>query len=235
MKNQYVADINDYRKYGLLRVLSQGGRIKIGVCWMLTTNDSRTDGKFINYLQFPNRWKHHDPELFTLLSDCIQNNERNVEYIDKTVVLKNSCYHSETLPDNPNGRIKYLNNMNERFQDTDLIFFDPDNGFEITSRPYGRKNSSKYLFWEELKAVFDSGKSALIYQHFTRVPRDKFISDLAEKMMNLLVTSEVYSFRTPHVVFLLAVHPKHSAQFKESIPLVSECWNGQIKCDSHCR
>ena len=43
MKNQYFGDINDYRKYGLIRLLADGGKIKAGVCWMLTPDDTRTD------------------------------------------------------------------------------------------------------------------------------------------------------------------------------------------------
>jgi hypothetical protein len=50
MKNQYIADINDYRKYGLIRTLSDSGKIRVGICWMLTPDDNRTDGQFTNYL-----------------------------------------------------------------------------------------------------------------------------------------------------------------------------------------
>jgi len=39
MKNQYFGDINDYRKYGLLRGLSNKGEISTLVCWMLTENE----------------------------------------------------------------------------------------------------------------------------------------------------------------------------------------------------
>jgi hypothetical protein len=39
MKNQYFGDINDYRKYGLLRILSDEGSMRTGVCWMLTRDD----------------------------------------------------------------------------------------------------------------------------------------------------------------------------------------------------
>ncbi len=39
MKNQYVADIGDYGKYGLLRFLARKG-IKVGVNWYLTPDDS---------------------------------------------------------------------------------------------------------------------------------------------------------------------------------------------------
>ena len=38
MKNQYVGDIGDYGKYGLLRFLSNRG-IKIGINWYLTKDD----------------------------------------------------------------------------------------------------------------------------------------------------------------------------------------------------
>ena len=45
MKNQYLGDINDYRKQGLLRLLSGMGELKTGVCWMLTPDDGRTNRK----------------------------------------------------------------------------------------------------------------------------------------------------------------------------------------------
>lgn len=42
MKNQYVGDIGDYGKYGLLRFLASYG-IKIGVNWFLTENDEERE------------------------------------------------------------------------------------------------------------------------------------------------------------------------------------------------
>ena len=50
MKNQYVGDIGDYGKYGLLRFLANRG-IKIGVNWYLTDDDGSSDGKFTKYLK----------------------------------------------------------------------------------------------------------------------------------------------------------------------------------------
>ena len=43
MKNQYVGDIGDYGKYGLLRFLAGHG-IKIGINWYLTKDDGSADG-----------------------------------------------------------------------------------------------------------------------------------------------------------------------------------------------
>lgn len=34
VKHQYVGDINDYRKYALLRALSAGGANRAGECWI---------------------------------------------------------------------------------------------------------------------------------------------------------------------------------------------------------
>ena len=47
MKNQYFGDINDYRKYELLRILTNGGGIKTAVCWMLTREDESVNGNLM--------------------------------------------------------------------------------------------------------------------------------------------------------------------------------------------
>lgn len=65
MKNQFVGDINDYYKYGLLRIFSDVGKKKIGICWMLTPE--RTE-----YLHDPGKWRDFDPVLFGELRRIVQ-------------------------------------------------------------------------------------------------------------------------------------------------------------------
>ena len=67
MKNQYFGDINDYRKYGLLRCCAAVG-FRVGVCWMLTPDSSNRDGQKIAYLTKPAAWRQFDPPLFGLLA-----------------------------------------------------------------------------------------------------------------------------------------------------------------------
>ncbi len=55
MKHQYFGDVNDYVKYGLLRCFADAG-FCIGVCWMLTPDDQRSDGSKVNYLSQPEKW-----------------------------------------------------------------------------------------------------------------------------------------------------------------------------------
>lgn len=233
MKNQYVADINDYRKYGLLRTLSGSGKIRTGVCWMLTPNDNRTDGQFTRYLNSPGQWKQFDSPLFEHLADCIRDGKRHVSRIESTGVLQNAIYHRDLLSDIPEERSRYFEDMHERLQGVDLLFFDPDNGLEIKSRPYGRKQSSKFLYWHELTHAFSAGKSILLYQHFIREKREQFITRLSSELCRRLDVPEVLSFRTPHVVFFLISQPEHAQHFEERTAVVAEQWREQIYVSAH--
>jgi len=233
MKNQYVADINDYRKYGLLRTLSGIGKIRTGLCWMLTPNDDRTDGQFIRYLDSPELWEQYDPPLFRCLADCIQDGERDVCRIESRGILPNTIFHVDLLSDSTQDRTRYFVDMHERLQNTDLIFFDPDNGIEIQSRPYGRKHSSKFLYWHELNQAYSAGKSVLVYQHFIREARENFVTRLSSEFSRRLAAPEILSFRTPHVVFFLVSRPEHAKHFEQQAAVVAEQWREQIKVALH--
>ncbi len=104
--------------------------------------------------------------------------------------------------------------MLESFRGVDLVFFDPDNGFEVTSKPLGRRGSSKYLFWEEMARTYSAGHSVLVYQHFVREERKSFIERIAEEIRVRIGTARLYSFRTSHVVFFLASQGEHAEHFR---------------------
>ena len=72
MKNQYFGDINDYRKYGLLRALQSRGDGKLLLAWMLTPDDCGQDRGFRSYLEEPTKWGHFDPELYDGISALLQ-------------------------------------------------------------------------------------------------------------------------------------------------------------------
>ncbi len=67
MKDQYVGDVNDYRKYGLLRAFQSAGAHQLLVAWMLTPDDGGSDGNLRSYLQKSPRWERFDPELYNRL------------------------------------------------------------------------------------------------------------------------------------------------------------------------
>jgi hypothetical protein len=229
MKNQYFGDVNDYRKYGLIRLLTGRGEISTAVCWMLTPDDGRTDGKFTDYLGSAEKWRRYDPELFDVLRDLVLvRGLRNVNQVETSEVLPNALFYTEITPDDRKDRAKYFNDFLALAVDCDLIFFDPDNGLEVKSRPYGRKNSSKYIYWRELTTAFAAGHSLLVYQHFPRINREQFIQVKAQELAKKAGTRQIYTFQTPYVLFLLAAQERHEEFFKASTTSVTNVWSGQI-------
>ena len=234
LKNQYFGDINDYRKYGLLRILTGREEIKTAVCWMLTPDDKRGDGGFIDYLKGPDRWRKHDPDLFDHLQDLVHGPKvRDVRGAETSAVLPSSRFAPGVLPDGAMGRVRYFDAFMEVATGCGLVFFDPDNGIEIKSKPYGHKDSSKYLYWHEIERFWNAGHSLLIYQHFPRVKRDPFIEGKARQFMDETGALEIVSFRTSHVVFFLVPQAGHKDFFRNRSEVVAQRWDSEIRVAYH--
>ena len=91
MKDQYFGDINDFRKYGLLRSISLAGDFRLLVAWMLTPDNGSTDGKFISYLKEPKKWSKYDQSLYHSLKEILVHKQRrHVSLIEETELLPNT-------------------------------------------------------------------------------------------------------------------------------------------------
>lgn len=214
MKHQYVGDINDYRKYALLRALSASGTNRIGVCWMLTPSDGSSDGGKLAYLQCPERYRHFDPPLFDILAHVAgEPDRRRLHTIEESGSIPSAIYHNELLSEDIPGRAALMARCTSAFHAADLVFFDPDNGLEV-SIPKGRKNSSKYLYLDEAAGFYATGKSLLIYQHFPRVERKAFIASCTHRLSSVAPDAAIWiwAFTTAHVVFFLLIPPESPAR-----------------------
>lgn len=229
MKNQYFGDINDYRKYGLLRSIILTAEFRILVAWVLTPDDDRTDGKFVGYLEKPDKWSSYDTELFEALKNLLRPNQvRQVALLENTGLLPEAKYFNTPVPDDEE-RGAWFSSLCECAQDCDFVFLDPDNGLEIESKPYGRTNSSKYSYLREVKELWSQGKSLLIYQHFVREERLSFIQRKLNALKEVTPDSLVEAFSTPNVVFLMALQPEHKKFHPAIVEHVMENWSVQIQ------
>jgi hypothetical protein len=230
MKNKYFGDVNDYKKYGLLRLLCNNGRKKIAVCWMLTAADERRDGKRIDYLNHPDKWRKYDPQLFNLLLPCLNDpTKRNVSWAAEAEIVPGAKYHMKLLTDNAIERERYFQEFMTLAQTCDLSFFDPDNGLEVKSKPVGRRNSCKYLYWRELEQTWVEGQSLLLYQHFPRVEHRMFIETVVTNAQQELNVSDVITYETDNVVFALIPQARHTDYYLQQSQAVEQIWDGQIQ------
>lgn len=230
MKNKYFGDINDYRKYGLIRAILRSDKFNLLIAWMLTPDDLNNDGKHIDYLSKPKKWHKYDEELYKELQHLMKNpSTRNVGLIEKTNLLPGAKYFSREVPDSSNDRRDWFQYLLSNTKDSDLVFLDPDNGIEVNSKPYGRKDSSKYLYWREISDLWEQGKSLLIYQHFCREKRQSFIRRLKEELQKNTKDSLIAAFTTSHVIFFLVLQPEHHKYYNSIVANVEEYWAGQIQ------
>ena len=229
MKNQYFGDINDYRKYGILRILAVDNWLKLGICWMLTSGDGKSDGKKTKYLEDKWKWSGFDPILFDHLHQlvCVRR-ERDVRLIENAGLLPGARFYGELITDDLAERQGSFAEMLEKFRNVDLIFFDPDNGLAVKSVPMGRKKSSKYLYWDELERTFAAKHSVMVYQHFPHENREGFIKRVKAEICSRLQASSVLALATAHVVIFLAAQPNHEELFHQKSELLKSQWNGQV-------
>ncbi len=229
MKNQYFGDVNDYRKYGLLRALQSGGDYSLLVAWMLTPDDGGTDGRFRSYLAQPDKWRQFDSDLYGGLTTMLGPNVKpQVSLLEESGLLPRSKYFSALVPDQRSGRVDWQLHLVSCATGADLVFFDPDNGIEVPSRPVDRKGSSKYVTWEEIRKVWETGCSLLIYQHFPREPRRAFAERMLSELRDRTGAAFTEAIQTSNVLFLLAAQARHEARFHETLAGDLCRWKGQI-------
>jgi hypothetical protein len=229
MKHQYFGDINDYKKYGLLRALTRSGKIETTVCWMLTDSDSRNDGGKTSYINNPLKWKRHDPALFDALAAEIKHGRRDVKRAEKIGILPRARYYSDIICDDAAARSEHFAELWSSAHRSGLIFFDPDNGLEVKSVQKGKRGSSKYIYWDEVVRSYTLGYSLLIYQHFPRINRKIFIRKVRNEISNRLNTPQLIFFETSFVLFILIPQKEHLEIFNKSIVEINKAWNSGEK------
>jgi hypothetical protein len=233
MKHQYFGDINDYRKYGILRSLSKAG-LKTTVGWMLTKDDASNQGRNTYYLTTAQKDDTKDPkcdgELFESLYEAvIRRKIKSTKWVHKNDLIPEARYLNDFLQDNLINRHRYFEQLEQIAKGSNILFFDPDNGLEVKSRPKGKKNSNKYLYWDEVKNFWNLGYSLLIYQHFPRVSRLNYIRSLAKELRSNTGAAEIITLKTSTVAFFLLVQPKHRKKIHAALEFIREKWEGMIE------
>jgi diadenosine tetraphosphate (Ap4A) HIT family hydrolase len=198
---------------------------------MLTPDsEENKDGKKLSYLFHPEVWRHYDPDLFDFLQAEILQREtsRLIDERTMTQVLPGARFFTPLLQDDAGRRAEYFKDLSQELLPTSgLLFFDPDNGLAVPSCRKGNKNSSKYLYWDEVNRAYESGHSVLIYQHFQRTERKKFVHEISEKAI-AETGATVFAYVSSHVVFFLLARQEHIDQFKKANAMLPHQWHTQF-------
>ena len=230
MKDQYFGDIDDYRKYGLLRCFAGAG-LRLGVCWMLTPSDTSRNGSKVDYLSKPETWRRRDPQLFDLLKHKVEGNRRSVHEFETTGLLPGATVFSDLLPEGVAERGPYFAQALTALGEADVLFFDPDNGLEVPSTPYGRKGSTRYLYWREVDTVARGNASASIFQYWKRENRQTLRARLSDELHSRMPEADLFCVDSPFALFLAACQRGHRGQFASALRLLNDRWNGDLEAN----
>ena len=192
MQNRYVGDLGDFGKFGLLRALcaiTETGvprPLTLGVVWYLLPDERHnSDGKFTQFLDptVPNQQNFRicDPALYDALRDIVESSARNVNSIRHANVLPpGTKYHEKPLSfagihtskagmrsQRTRFRRNWLIQALQSTEGCDLVFLDPDNGFEVKVASH-EPRGPKYAFFDELVPFAERRQSLIVYHHIGR-------------------------------------------------------------------
>jgi hypothetical protein len=175
MKRQYLGDSKDSFKWDYLDTLTSVlGYTKLNITLMLTPDDGGNDGK-TSPERFPAR---------PLILEFCHNLRRHREF-QKLRQLPSSTGASYTLelhkPDvffSNSIRKTYFSGYSQ--EANQLIFLDPDNGFEP------EKNcTAKHVGYSDIEAITNqipAASTISVFQHFRRIPFAKDFSRIKERI-----------------------------------------------------
>ena len=223
MKDQYVGDIGDYTKLGLLRAVQETG-LSIGVNWYLTSNDKKPDGRHTEYLY--SACDTPDITLHNALKHIVDSDLRSVTELEQSVMLNNAVYFNELLDfSNRHDKRQFRDAWHKQalsdLRHQEIVFLDPDNGLEVkSSKPYS-SNGNKYTTYQEIVDYFENGASVIVYNHKDRSPQSIYIKRLT-RFRNIEGTSlaDVFCLKASRFSvrdYLFITQSKHTRQLKETI------------------
>jgi tRNA (guanine37-N1)-methyltransferase len=169
MQHRYTGDIGDFFKLAILRIASRSGRL--GVFWWLHPDELHNgDGRHIQYLEQPDRWRELDPVLFDQLGAIVHAQTRHVSALENDGLVPNSKYFADPIPVGPgrrDARLHWFAGQLRHASECDVVFVDPDNGIDLREDA-DQRASAKHVTVRELSLLAAGGASVIAYHHQTR-------------------------------------------------------------------
>ena len=190
MRDQFVGDIGDFAKYGLLRALVRNGAARrLGVVWYANVDDpASTHGGQTSYLGASGEaYRQCDPALYSSLLSIVNSEQRRISAVEESGLLGADIrYWSELTPDRYSQRLDWSVGALNRVKNCDLVFLDPDNGLRLESASASGSVSPEHAYKDELLTFVNSAGVAVVYhtpsRHRKGFTHDKQVEEICEDL-----------------------------------------------------
>ncbi len=223
MQDQYVGNFADYHKYALLRALKEESGLGIGICWMKTVNGLPLGPNPHRYLNDPDKWGQHDPQLFEALSETMATTRHpTTADVERLPCMAGFTYFREPVPTQQSERSLYMTAASDTLADAEVIFLDPNAGIKMPTAKGTSAKANHYITLAEAAGFYAAGRSLLIHQ--TYPPRGGVIDDehrCAAALANACPDASVFVFAKNRFAFFLVIHPNHQPKLTEAANRIS--------------
>src|ERR1700733_9353241 len=160
MQLRYLGDSHDFIKFALLRHLHDTLNVRLGVNWYLTCpkdvdRPNNQDGEQRHHMN-GDKWRKWNESLFVEIERFQELNSRTFQKFRQSRILpENTLYHENQLK-TTDDRSVWQKEAMASLSRAELIFLDPDNGFEVPS--WTGRTKPKYSTYSEASEYFEKGK-----------------------------------------------------------------------------
>ncbi|MDC3091079.1 hypothetical protein OA848_01680 [Rickettsiales bacterium] len=169
MQERYLGDIHDFMKLHFIEFVSKKIKKKIGLNWYLTDPKNIGNNELsLNHgeqRKFVSEQKYlvKNKKLINELKNLVKKKNRLITNYTKNSYL-NSYLNFYNKKITLSNRQKWFENSLFFFKHNDVLFLDPDNGLITKSVSISSKKSIKYISYNEIKKLYNSGKTIIFCQ-----------------------------------------------------------------------
>ena len=177
MQDNFVGDIGDFSKFGLLRAMAgicpeAEPELALGVVWYVPDlrTIAETDpgyGQNLGYLDQGSAYRDCDPALFDCLRDLVTHSRSLAVVALSGILGEGTRFWSAPIPPT---RTRWLEQALSATADSDIVFLDPDVGLATSAMEQKQKPSPKHVHRDEVRAFLRLSRrqTVVVYQHYPR-------------------------------------------------------------------
>jgi len=156
MQLRYLGDSHDFIKFALLRHLHDALNVRLGINWYLTCpkdvdKPDNQDGGQRHHMN-GDEWRRWMGNLFDEITNFQEPGSRSFENFRKSTILPSDTLYCQAPLKTTDDRSKWHKEAMAALSHADLIFLDPDNGFEVPS--WTKRTRSKYATYVEARDYY---------------------------------------------------------------------------------
>lgn len=240
MRDDLVGNKTDLYKYALLRgLIGRAGydcarELQLGVVWYFHSGQvARSASPKLRGLK---RADLPDAELASIMRRLVRMPAANrtvVALETSGIFPESTAFFREPVAAGLRGRKKWSSRAQDAISSAQIVMLDPDLGLEVPSRPMNFRRAMLYCYFSELRQLWVSGKSLVIFQNASRMYIPSALSSRLRQLRAKRWQPAVRAFAVYvgeiHACFFVLVQPDHEKILIPRLKKFQAAWHPHVR------